>query len=122
MRRIYSFFILLIRCANSWRAGNSLVELNDAITLPAMNCKRALKMRASPMSQALVITMNTPGEVLMRQKKYLTSIQNSPALMVCYPNGATAWSAGTIILLATDVAAMAPNTIIGSAQPVEMHG
>ena len=36
------------------------------------------------------------------------------------PESGKAWSAGTLILMGTDIAAMAPYTVIGSAQPVKM--
>ena len=36
------------------------------------------------------------------------------------PEGGKAWSAGTFILMGTDIAAMAPFTVIGSAQPVQI--
>ena len=36
------------------------------------------------------------------------------------PEGGKAWSAGTFILMGTDIAAMAPFTVIGSAQPVQV--
>ncbi len=124
MRIIFLFFILLnlVQIAG---AQVIVVELNDAIT-PASDdiVSEALEVARQSDAQALVITMNTPGGGLEETKKILDHIQNSPVPVIgyVYPNGATAWSAGTIILIATDVAAMAPNTIIGSAQPVEMTG
>jgi membrane-bound serine protease (ClpP class) len=122
MRKIFLFFILfsLIQVAG---AQVIVVELNDAIT-PASDdiISEALENARQSDAQALVITMNTPGGGLDETKRILDHIQNSPVPVIgfVYPNGATAWSAGTIILLGSDVAAMAPNTIIGSAQPVEM--
>jgi len=124
MKAFFLFWILfsLVHAAG---AQVIVVELNDAIT-PASDdiISEALESARQSDAQALVITMNTPGGGLDETKKILDHIQNSPVPVIAYvyPNGATAWSAGTIILLAADVAAMAPNTIIGSAQPVEMTG
>ncbi len=119
---IFFLFLGLVQAAG---AQVIVVELNDAIT-PASDdiVSEALENARQSEAQALVITMNTPGGGLDETKKILDHIQNSPVPVIgyVYPKGATAWSAGTIILLATDVAAMAPNTIIGSAQPVEMTG
>jgi membrane-bound serine protease (ClpP class) len=42
-----------------------------------------------------------------------------PVIGYVYPSGATAWSAGTFILLSTPLAAMADHTIMGSCQPIE---
>ena len=124
MRRIF-LFLLLLNLANIAGAQVIAVELNDAIT-PASDdiVSEALEVARQSDAQALVITLNTPGGGLDETKRILDHIQNSPVPVIgyVYPGGATAWSAGTIILLGTDVAAMAPNTIIGSAQPVEMTG
>jgi membrane-bound serine protease (ClpP class) len=122
MKAFFLFFIIL-SLTHIAGAQVIVVELNDAIT-PASDdiVSEALANAQSSDAQALIITMNTPGGGLDETKKILDHIQNSPVPVIgyVYPKGATAWSAGTIILLATDVAAMAPNTIIGSAQPVEM--
>jgi membrane-bound serine protease (ClpP class) len=50
----------------------------------------------------------------------ITAIENSPVPVIgyVYPPGTTAWSAGTYLLMATHIAAMAPHTIIGSCQPI----
>ncbi|VVB86539.1 Membrane-bound protease [uncultured archaeon] len=122
MKALFLFFILL-GLTQIAGAQVLVVELNDAIT-PASEeiISEALSNAQSSDAKALIITMNTPGGGLDETKKILDDIQNSPVPVIgyVYPKGATAWSAGTIILLGTDVAAMAPNTIIGSAQPVEM--
>jgi len=72
--------------------------------------------------QALLITLDTPGGGLTETKVITSFIERTPLPVIgyVYPSGATAWSAGTLILMSTDVAAMAPNTIIGSAQPVQI--
>jgi len=123
--KAFFLFFLLLSLVHAAGAQVIVVELNDAIT-PASDdiVSEALANAQSSDAQALIITMNTPGGGLDETKKILDHIQNSPVPVIgyVYPKGATAWSAGTIILLATDVAAMAPNTIIGSAQPVEMTG
>ncbi len=123
--KFFFLFFLFLSLVQAAGAQVIVVELNDAIT-PASDdiVSEALENARQSDAQALVITMNTPGGGLEETKKILDHIQNSPVPVIgyVYPNGATAWSAGTIILLATDVAAMAPNTIIGSAQPVEMTG
>ncbi|MBU3968175.1 MAG: nodulation protein NfeD [Euryarchaeota archaeon] len=122
-----AFFLFFVFLSLTHIAGAQVivVELNDAIT-PASDdiVSEALANAQISDAQALIITMNTPGGGLDETKKILDHIQNSPVPVIgyVYPKGATAWSAGTIILLATDVAAMAPNSIIGSAQPVEMSG
>ncbi len=123
--KAFFLFFLFLSLTHIAGAQVIVVELNDAIT-PASDdiVSEALANAQVSDAQALIITMNTPGGGLDETKKILDHIQNSPVPVIgyVYPKGATAWSAGTIILLATDVAAMAPNSIIGSAQPVEMSG
>jgi membrane-bound serine protease (ClpP class) len=74
----------------------------------------------SPFS-AVILALDTPGGSLDATLSIIDSIQQSqvPVIGYVYPQGKSAWSAGTIILLATDYAAMAPVTTIGSAQPVQ---
>jgi membrane-bound serine protease (ClpP class) len=70
---------------------------------------------------AVILALDTPGGSLDATFDIIDSIQQSPVPVIgyVYPQGKSAWSAGTIILLATDYAAMAPVTTIGSAQPVQ---
>ena len=70
---------------------------------------------------AVVLALDTPGGSLDATFDIIDAIQQSPVPVIgyVYPQGRSAWSAGTIILLATDYAAMAPVTTIGSAQPVQ---
>ena len=75
---------------------------------------------SSPFS-AVILALDTPGGSLDATLDMIEAIQQSPVPVIgyVYPQGRSAWSAGTIILLATDYAAMAPVTTIGSAQPVQ---
>jgi membrane-bound serine protease (ClpP class) len=70
---------------------------------------------------AVVLALDTPGGSLDATFSIIDAIQRSqvPVVGYVYPQGTSAWSAGTIILLATDYAVMAPVTTIGSAQPVQ---
>jgi membrane-bound serine protease (ClpP class) len=70
---------------------------------------------------AVILALDTPGGSLDATFDIIDSLQQSPVPVIgyVYPQGKSAWSAGTIILLATDYAAMAPVTTIGSAQPVQ---
>ncbi len=74
--------------------------------------------QAEALNGILVIVLDTPGGYLDAAEEIVTLIRQSrvPVVGFVYPKGA--WSAGTLILLATHVAAMAPGTIIGSLQPV----
>ncbi|HEY9204382.1 MAG TPA: nodulation protein NfeD [Candidatus Methanoperedens sp.] len=122
MRFLFLFliFFLLIQAAD---AKVLVVELKDTIT-PASDdiVSEALESARTENAEALIIILNTPGGGLDETKRILEHIDASPVPVIgyVYPKSATAWSAGTLILLGTDIAAMAPVTIIGSAQPVEV--
>ncbi len=99
------------------------VKLEDAIT-PASDdiLLSALEEAESGDYQALILMLDTPGGGLSETTEILNQIDRTelPVIGYVYPEGATAWSAGTLILMGSDVAAMAPYTIIGSAQPVRL--
>src|SRR5512136_2094751 len=69
-----------------------------------------------------MLLLATPGGGLTETYEILKLMEESevPVIAYVYPPGAAAWSAGTLILMGSDVAAMAPHCIIGSAQPVRL--
>jgi membrane-bound serine protease (ClpP class) len=81
----------------------------------------ALNTASSEGDSAVILVLSTPGGSLDAMLRIITAIENSPIPVIAYvyPAGTTAWSAGTYLLMASHLAAMAPNTIIGSCQPVE---
>ncbi len=71
----------------------------------------------------LIIILNTPGGSLDAALDITKILENldKPVIAFVYPRGAYAWSAGTLILMAAHIAAMAPGTVIGSCQPVAIN-
>lgn len=73
---------------------------------------------------ALVLELNTPGGLLTSTREMTEAMLQAKTPVVVYvaPNGARAASAGFILLMASDVAAMAPGTNSGAAHPVTGQG
>jgi membrane-bound serine protease (ClpP class) len=72
----------------------------------------------------VLITMDTPGGLSDSMTDIIHHILDSPVPVVVYvgPDGARGASAGFLILLSADIAAMAPGTRTGAATPVFLPG
>ncbi len=120
----FSFILVLLLFAPVASAEEVMVlEMDDSITPVADDMVvDALAICEEEGYEALVITLNTPGGGLAETLEIIEIIDESPVPVIgyVYPEGTKAWSAGTLILISTDVAAMAPFTVIGSAQPVSV--
>ncbi len=129
MPRVHWFTLALLLAlapAPADAAGQAaLITIRDAIG-PATSGyfekahRRALESGAS----VIVVQIDTPGGLDSAMRDIIKLVLNSPVPVACFvaPGGARAASAGTYILSACHVAAMAPATYLGAATPVPVGG
>ncbi|MBW2411429.1 MAG: nodulation protein NfeD [Deltaproteobacteria bacterium] len=119
--------IILIGCLiNLHPAGAAenevyIIKVADAISPgTAEFITYGIKTAESENAACIVIELDTPGGLAESMRTIVQSILNSkiPVAVFVSPRGARAASAGVMITMAADIAAMAPGTNIGAAHPV----
>jgi len=100
-----------------------VVEVKDAISPPiASYLIENIEDAMAENMAAVIIRLDTPGGLDTAMRDIIQHEMNVsiPVIVYVSPKGARAASAGAIISLAADVAAMAPGTNIGAAHPVNI--
>jgi membrane-bound serine protease (ClpP class) len=85
---------------------------------------RSMEEAQNKNATLIVIELNTPGG-LLKSTRYIVSdllTSNIPVIVYVSPSGSQAASAGVFLVLASNIAVMAPGTNIGASHPVTMQG
>ena len=126
-RRVVATVPLLLALAPAAQAGQRVVILTLADSIQPASLRylqRGLEVADSSGAELTIIDLNTPGGLLTSLRQMTTAITTARRPVVVYvtPSGARAASAGFFLLIAADVAAMAPGTNAGAAHPVGEQG
>jgi len=107
-------------------AGHVLATPLTGVVSPVMDdqLRAAIERADREHAAALVLEMDTPGGLESSMREMIQRLLASPVPVIAYvsPSGAHAASAGVFIVMACDVAAMAPGTNIGAATPISLSG
>lgn len=102
-----------------------LVEIDGAIGPVTQELiVRTIDNATSDGAAMVILQMNTPGGLDHSMREIVQAILDAHVPVITYvsPQGSRAASAGTYILYASHVAAMAPATNLGAATPVQLGG
>jgi membrane-bound serine protease (ClpP class) len=125
-RAILSAMFFLVLSTGLWAAPRVVIlTLSDSIQPASLRyLQRGLQTADESGAAATIVELNTPGGLLTSLRQMTTAITGARRPVVVYvtPSGGQAASAGFFLLMAADVAAMAPGTNAGAAHPVGGEG
>lgn len=119
-------FLLILIILPLLSFGDVILLKVDGIIHPvtANYIKNGISFAEKSKADLIIIELNTPGGLMTSMREINTAILNTSTPVAVYvsPSGSQAASAGFFILMASDIAIMAPGTNTGSAHPVGGRG
>jgi len=114
-------------------SGNGVAAVNEVYIIPMSGpispavagfLKKGINKASDEGVSCIIVELDTPGGLAESMREIVMAIFASKVPVVIYvaPSGARAASAGVMITMAADIAAMAPGTNIGAAHPVGAGG
>ncbi len=124
LRKTIAFFVALLFCTAAAASPTAvLIPLNGAVGPASADfVVRALARAAEDHAQLAILEIDTPGGLDQSMRSIIKAILSSPIPVAAFiaPGGARAASAGTYIVYASHIAAMAPGTNLGAATPIRL--
>ena len=117
--------LLLLAWSSRATAGILKLDLDDVIhPITAEYVVQGIAQAEAEQSAAVILRLSTPGGLDPSMRQIIEKILSSkvPVIVFVGPSGVRAASAGFFILLAADLAVMAPGTNTGAAHPVSIGG
>ncbi len=117
--------LLLLGTGASAGGGAIVIEVKGAIGPASRDyIRQGLERARLDGAEVLILQLDTPGGLDSSMRDIIQDILQSPVPVATWvaPEGGRAASAGTYILYASHVAAMAPATTLGAATPVAIGG
>ncbi|MFC1577533.1 nodulation protein NfeD [Thermodesulfobacteriota bacterium] len=118
-------FLLIAAQGSAAQSEVYIIKVADAISPGTADfIKTGIKTAEEKAATVIIIELDTPGGLAESMRLIVQNILGSkvPVVVFVTPGGARAASAGVMITMAADVAAMAPGTNIGAAHPVGAGG